>query len=382
MGNETFRFELLDGPEAFSRLEGGWECLCDELADHVTAFASHTWYQSWWTYYSSMARLHLFTMWQGDKLVGIAPLMWKKSSLHGLPVRMIGFIQNNQSLHNDFIVTPEHRTFFLQELIHSLFEQSSSWDIIYLRNISLVSNNYKSLEEILAAEGKSWKRISNPIDSPYLIPSGSWSDYFAGRTRKTRKNLKHIRNKIYCAGKVSVKNIRTWEEFLSCKEDMFDVAQQSWSERVGDSLGSPLNRDFFESLAFRAAAKGWLSIWALYLDGKMIAVEFHLKAYGREHAMRGHYHPEFASLSPGTYLEMTILEHVFEEQERVRVYDFCGSFDSYKKKWTDTSVPHGDIYVFKEQLYSKAAFFYEFNIVSGIMKAVRYAKRRLLQSKP
>lgn len=380
MGKETFRFEILEDPKAFLELKAGWECLCNELADHVTVFASHTWYQSWWACYSAMARLHLFTMWQGDKLVGIAPLMWKKSSLHGLPVRTVGFIQNNQALHNDFIVVPEFRTFFLQELVKSLFEQSSHWDVIYFRNISPVSINYKSLAEILDAEGRSWKQISNPIDSPYLIPSGSWSDYLAGRTRKTRKNLKHIRNKIYSAGKVSVKNIRTWEEFLSCKEDMFDVAQQSWSERIGDSLGSPLNRDFFEALAFSAAAKGWLSIWALYLDNKMIAVEFHLKAYGREHAMRGHYHPEFASLSPGTYLEMTILEHVFQEQESVRIYDLCGSFDSYKRKWTDTSVPHRDVYIFNEQTYSKVTLFYEFKIVLNLIKAVQYAKR-LLQSK-
>jgi CelD/BcsL family acetyltransferase involved in cellulose biosynthesis len=377
MDRETFRFEVLEDPEAFSKLETDWECLCDELADQVTVFASHTWYQSWWAYYSTMAKLHLFTMWQGNKLVGIAPLMGKKSSLHGLPVRTIGFIQNNQSLHNDFIVSPELRTLFLQKMVQSLFAQSSHWDVIYFRNISPLSANYKCLREILDAEARSWKQVPNSIDSPYLIPSGSWPDYLAGRSRKTRKNLKHIRNKIHNAGKVSVRNIRTWEEFLSCKEELFEVAQQSWTERVGDSLGSPLNRDFFETLAFRAAAKGWLSIWTLYLDGKMIAVEFHLKAYGREHAMRGHYRPEFASLSPGTYLEMTILEHAFEEQERVSVYDFCGSFDSYKRKWTDTSVPHSDIYVFKERLYSKAAFFYEFNLVSGIIKALRYAKRQL-----
>ncbi len=377
MDRENFRFEVYADPEAFSKLEKEWERLCEELADQVTVFAGHAWYQSWWTYYSGGAKLLLFTMWQGEKLVGIAPLMWTKSSLHGLPVRTIGFIQNNQALHNDFIVATEYRTLFLQKLLQSLSEQSFHWDMLYFRNISPLSDNYKCLMEILNAEDSRWKQVPNWINSPYLIPSGSWSDYLAGRSRKTRKNLKHIVNRIQSAGKVSVKNFRTWEEFLSCKEDMFELAQQSWSERLGDSLGSPLNRGFFETLTFRAAAKGWLSIWALYLDDKMIAVEFHLKAYGREHAMRGHYRPEFASLSPGTYLEMTILENIFEEHERVRVYDFCGSFDSYKKKWTNTFVPHNDIYVFKEQIYSRAAFFYEFKIVSGIIKTLRYAKRSL-----
>jgi hypothetical protein len=381
MNKETLRFEILTDSEAFSRLEAGWELLCGALYNDVTVFASHTWYQSWWEFYRAEAKLHLFTMWQGDRLVGIAPLMWHNSSLHGLPVRMVGFIQNNQSLHNDFIVLAEFRSLFLEKLIHSLFEQYSQWDVLYFRNIPPVSDNYKSLLKTLDAEGRSWKQISNPIDSPYLIPAGSWSDYFAGRTTRTRKSLRNIRNKICSAGKVSVKHIKTWEEFLSCKEDFFAVAQQSWTERIGDSLGSPGNRDFFESLAFRTATKGWLSVWILYLDGKMIAVEFHLKAYGREHAMRGHYHPDFASLSPGTYLEMTILEQVFEEQGKVQLYDFCGSFDSYKKKWTDTYVPHGDIYVFKEQIYSKYAMIHEFIVLPGVIRAIQFAKR-LWRSKP
>jgi CelD/BcsL family acetyltransferase involved in cellulose biosynthesis len=148
------------------------------------------------------------------------------------------------------------------------------------------------------------------------------------------------------AGEVSVTNIRTREEFLCVKDDIFSVAKQSWAEKGGDSLASPGNEKFFYDLALGSAAKERLSLWTLSLNGKMIAVEFHLKAYGKEHAMRGHYLPEFASLSPGTYLEMQILKNSFEEAERVQIYDFCGSFEGYKRKWTDSFVPHCDVEVF------------------------------------
>lgn len=377
MPKESFRFKILEDPEIFSQLAAEWECLTEELANYITVFSSYTWYQSWWRSFGADAKLHLFTMWQGDRLVGIAPLMLKKYSLHCLPVRTVGFIQNNQSLHNDFIVMPEYRTLFLEKMIQSLFELSSGWDLLYFRNISLFSENYKSLTELLDSEGSDWKQVSNIINSPFLIPAGNWENYLADRSRKTRKNLKNIRNKIRNAGNASVKHIRTWEDFLACKKDIFELARQSWSENVGDSLGSSTNINFFVSLAYEAASKGWLSVWALYLDGRMIAIEFHLKAYGKEHAIRGHYHPEFASLSPGTYLEMVILEHVFQEQEGVNVYDFCGAFDTYKKKWTDTYVPHCDIYVFKDQIYSKISKFHEFKIIPSARLALQYAKRLL-----
>ena len=374
MGGKSFRFEILNDPKAFSVLEAGWESLCKKLTNYITVFASHTWYQNWWKYYSGDAKLHLFTMWQGDKLVGIAPLIRKKYSFHGLPVRAVGFIQNNESLHNDFIVMPQIRTLFLQKLIQSLFEQASQWDVLYFRNISPLSDNYKPLVDLLEAEGRTWAQKVTPYDTPYLIPSGNWQDYFAGRSRRTRKTLNNIRNKVQKAGKVSIKCIRTWDEFLSCKDDLFEVAQQSWTENIGGSLASGTNRDFYESLAYKAAAKGWLSVWALYLDNRMIAFEFHLRAFGREHAIRGHYHTGFASLSPGTYLEMKILEHIFQEHERIHVYDFCGAFDTYKKKWTDTFVPHCDLFVFNEHMYSRYIMFHEFKLVPFIRKTLQHAK--------
>lgn len=374
MEERSFRYEVVDDPGDFPGLETEWDRLSEKLAGHITVFASYLWYQTWWQFYGADAKLHLFTMWQADNLLGIAPLMWKKSSLHGLPVRTAGFIQNNQSLHNDFLVIPQFRAIFLEKMLQSLFSLSQWWDVLYFRNLSTISDNYKSIAETLDREGRSWRQQPNATNSPYLVPTESWEDYYAKRSKRTRKNLKNIQNKINHAGKVSVKNFRTLEEFLACKEELFEVARQSWSEGVKDSLGSPANKDFYESLAQKAAAKGWLSIWVLYLDDRMIAVEFHLKAHGKEHAMRGHYLPEFAHLSPGTYLEAAILKHVFEEQERLQVYDFCGSFDSYKKKWTETSVPHCDLFAFQEKIYSQCAMIHEFKLVPGAKKVVQWSK--------
>jgi hypothetical protein len=312
-------------------------------------------------------------MWQGDKLVGIAPLMMGKSFFHGLPVKIVGFIQdhNNHSLHNDFVVLPDYRKVFLHSLIRSLFEQTTQWDVLYFRNIATLSENYNSLSAVLGASERSWKQRATPYDSPFLAPTESWDEYFAKRTRITRKNLKNLQNKIHKAGEISVRNIRTWEEFQSCKEELYEVAQNSWS---GESIGSLKNRDFVELLSRSAAEQGWLSVWSLSLNGRMIALEFHLRAYGREHALYGHYNQEFAALSPGTYLEMAILKHIHEEKEKVQVYDLCGAFDSYKKKWTKTYIPHCDILIFKDQIYSNYIKFQEFWLVPFVREKLRAAK--------
>ena len=352
-----------------SRIEAAWDDLCAELGESVSVFASFAWYETWWRHFSAGAALNIIAMWEADRLVGIAPLMLRKATVHGLPVTAVSFIENRQAYHNDFLVLPAVREQFLREMLHSLFREASRWDVIVLRNLPDNSANLGALSRILAESGRNWRQNLTWYDSPYLVPSGSWGEYLAGLSTRTRKSLRNIRNNMHKAGEVAVRNIRTWEKFLAVRDDVFDVAKQSWAEKAGDSLASPGNEVFFNDLAQRAAEKGWLSLWTLELNGKMIAVEFHLRAFAKEHAMRGHYLPEFAALSPGTYLEMQILKHVFEEAEKVRIYDFCGSFESYKRKWTDSYVPHFDLSVFGDRAYGHCVAFHETIVVPSLIRA-------------
>jgi CelD/BcsL family acetyltransferase involved in cellulose biosynthesis len=361
-------------PESLSGLRGKWDDLCRRVESDVAVFATPAWYESWWKHYGEGNGLNLFTMWEGDRLVGIAPLIRSSVSLHGLPARSIGFIQNNQALHNDFIVEPEFRGAFFEGLLLSLFEQAPHWDVLFFRNISTDSDNNAALLRVLDAQKRRGKIRPNNIDSPYLVPAGDWESYLKGRTRRTQKSIRNIRNRIDASANVSVRNITTWDEYLARREDIFKVALLSWAESVGDSLGSDANRDFYESLSRDAAERGWLSIWILYLDDVAVAVEYHLKAFGREHALRGHCHPDFASLSPGTYLETKILEDLFKDPQSVRTYDFCGGFESYKKKWTEHSSPHCDMFIFRESMLSRVALQYEFKVVPWLKSMIE--KRR------
>jgi hypothetical protein len=279
--------------------------------------------------------------------------MLRRVTIHGLPLTALCFIENNQSLNNDFIVAPGAREGFFRELLQHLAAHSDQWDAVIFRNIPATSINCAALVGILEGNGHKWLKTPTWFDSPYLMPTGTWAEFLASRTPRTRKSLRNICNGLLKAGDVSVTHIRTWEEFLPVKDEVFNVARQSWSEKRGDSMASPANEAFFSDLAYAFAHKGWLSLWVLRLNGTMVAIEFHVKAYAKEHAMRSHYLPEFASLSPGTYLEMQIIKHAFEEAEKIGIYDFCGSFENYKRKWTDTFVAHHDIAIFNDRWYSR-----------------------------
>jgi CelD/BcsL family acetyltransferase involved in cellulose biosynthesis len=374
------QIEIVREIQGAFELQVAWENLSKDLGDEVSAFGSYAWYETWWRHYSAGASLYLLTLRESDKLVGIAPLMRRQATLHGLPISVIGFIENANSLHNDFIVMPAARELFLREVLRVLVKEATQWDVIILNNLPVPSANRGALVKILDEAGMKWHQEQTFI-SPYMMLSGEWTNYLASRTSRTRKTLRNIQNSIAKAGEVSVRNIRTWDEYREIKKDIYFVAKQSWTEEIGDSLATSVNEAFFDDLAHSAATKVWLSVWTLHLNGKVIAFEFHLKACGKDHAMRGSYLPEFAHLSPGTYLEMQILKSAFEDTEKVNKYDFGGSFDSYKRKWTDDAVPHCAISVFNDRMYSRFVSFHETKTVP-LVKRVRDTIKRVRPSIP
>ncbi|MBI5446640.1 MAG: GNAT family N-acetyltransferase [Deltaproteobacteria bacterium] len=357
------RIQVLTSLDELRTLRDAWEGLCEALRESVTPFSSYDWYEVWWKHYSAGETLHTLAGWEGERLVGVAPLMLRRATMHGLPLRVVCFIENNQSFLNDFIVAPGANRAFLEASFDFLCREASSlaWDAVVLNKLSTRSPNYSALLAVLDASGWKW-REEQTIDARHIVPLGTWEEFFAGRSTKARKTLRNIQNTMRKAGVVSVRRIQTWKEFEGAWHEIRGVARGSWTEELGDSMASAANEPFFLELAQRAAQKGWLSAWTLTLDGRTIAVEFHLRAYCKEFAMRGHYLPEYAKLSPGTFLEMEILREIYDESERLEKYDF-GNYYEYKRKWTDNSEPHMAVSVFNDRLYSKLAALYELRTV-------------------
>lgn len=342
-----------------------WEAALGDF-EEVSIFNHLVWYECLARNYSMGDCINISLL-KDEVIAGTIPLMFSRQMSHGFPVRQLGFIENRNSLHNDIIVLPSAREEAFGELLSYIVGLKDRWDILVFKNIPKNSRNYQALVSALKTVKLTWQELP-ALDSPYLVPCGSWDEYLLSRSVKTRKTLRNIENKLVKAGRISVKISRTWDEYCEVRDAVYAVAQQSWTARIGDSLSSPENRLFFEDLSREAAARGWLWLWILYLNDKAIAFEYHIRAFGIEHAMRGSYLPEYGHLSPGAYLEMRILKHVFEEADRIRKYDFGGSFDQYKRKWTEDYTPHGDIVIFNGNTYSRILAFHEKHTVPALKK--------------
>ncbi|WP_026840895.1 GNAT family N-acetyltransferase [Citrifermentans bremense] len=366
--------ELVRDKERFLALRPEWDALCDRLGEDASVFMGYGWYRCWWEHYGGGARLHLLVLRRQGKTVAIAPLLLRRARLRGMPVRAVRFLENGNSLHNDFLTAPECREEALRAIVGELYALRSEWDLLELNNIPADSLNFPLLTGLLAGQGVTVQQRQS-LSSPYLELAGDWETFLRGRSTRVRKTLRNIQNSLTRAGCCEVEEVTGFEEFLAVRQEVLEVARNSWTEKVGDSLATPVNSAFFTDLAQEQAAAGALSLWLLRLDGRLIAFEYHLRGRGKEHALRASYHQEFAHLSPGAFLEMQVLKHLLVEKEEIGQFDFGGSFDSYKKRWCDTGRSLYSLQAFHNAPYSLACAVVETKLVR-LARSVRDRLRK------
>ena len=99
--------------------------------------------------------------------------------------------------------------------------------------------------------------------------------------------------------------------------------------------------EFINGLVALAAARGWLRLGTLALDGKVIASQIWLLVDGTAYIFKLAYDKDYSDYSPGTLLTAALLEHVIERDGATRL-DFLLGKDAFKKDWMDSHfVVHG-----------------------------------------
>jgi CelD/BcsL family acetyltransferase involved in cellulose biosynthesis len=78
--DEALRVEVVTDPHEFVALRTRWNALLRESRSDCI-FLTWEWLSAWWTHLSGDRLLHILLAWDGDDLVGIAPLVRSRGAL-------------------------------------------------------------------------------------------------------------------------------------------------------------------------------------------------------------------------------------------------------------------------------------------------------------
>jgi len=331
----------------FLSLESDWNALLQNSTNDIVCL-THDWFRCWWRGYSDGNRLFTLLAKDNGKLVGIAPLMIRRGTYRGFPVRKVCFMQNSNSPRVDFIAA-ERREEFIRSVIGFLEANRHLWDIVALEKIPKSSESTDILQRI-AEERRLFYTMNDSMRSPFIPIDSDWETYFSKRTKHFRKKLRNKVNKVNKLGEVAIEEVNHREDVDRVLPEVFEVSKKSWKSQNGTAITSTRGKQmFFKELSKTASLKGWLSIWLLRIDGKAIAMEYRLKYKNVVYALRKDFDEEYRNLSPGSVLERHVIEHIFRKD--YTEFDLCGDSQEYKMRWTSTAREHLKFNIFNRSIY-------------------------------
>lgn len=362
--------------EEMERLSAAWMNL-QAATSAESIFLSPDWFCTCARHLGPGQQLLVLAVRENKNLVGVVPLLWERTHKHSLPVNRIGFLVNPLTPFVDAILLDPLPAW--EAVLQHLAAFSVPWHVLFLDGLREDSRSLGALPIILARRGWMFGRHETGR-APVLRMDSTWKDFFGSKSVKFRKTRRSVTNKVERLGTVQVEHISSADGAAVALEELLEVSSRSWKRRQSaDHIAPEFERAFFTDLTETAVRTGRLSIWLLRVNGRVIAGEYHLQDKGTVYGLRAHYDEEYANSSPGSYLDVQIIRHMFETG--CVAYDMGPGAAQYKLAWTEDHYRCYGIELFNRGFYAQALGRVS-NKWLPALKSSRlgqWAKRRLLR---
>jgi CelD/BcsL family acetyltransferase involved in cellulose biosynthesis len=304
------------------RTVGAIEEEWDALGERVSAppFMRPGWIGPWWQAFGR-GELEIFAARADGRLECVLPLARRALSLRS-PTNwhspMFGPVNGDRAA--------------VAELAQAVVGDRGHW-----LDMSLLDAEDPLLEELLrTAHATDAHVIARPVlSSPYMELRGTAAEWEAGMSRNFRSNLARRRRQLERDGKLEVYFTDGSDRLDELLDEGFRIEGSGWKDSAGTAITSdPTIERFYRKVAHWAAARGWLRLGFLRLDGRCVAFDLSLAQGGSLYALKGGFDPRYRTFAPGMLMLAQTIAHAFEDG--MTTFEFLGGPDPYKLRFTDT----------------------------------------------
>ena len=355
--------ETVTDEQTFLRLQGEWDDAVDR-AQIGHPFLCHDWIRTWWECFGEGAELHVIVVRAGGQIVAIAPLLFERTRMYGMPVRRLRLMQNDHSPRADFIVA-DYASQAYHAIWTALFDERHNWDVMLLSQLPPQTVTVQFVKGLASADGCAtgiWRGGS----SPYLPIAGTEGDYFAGLSAKFRQNLRNRMTRLTRVGKPALEIVSD-TSLSEAVGDAIRLEESGWKRDAGTAISTDLKiRQFYMRLAARMADRGWLRLMFLNVSGRRIATSYSIEHDRRLFLCKTGYDPEYNTCSPFKLLMHFIVRYAYAEG--ATEIDLLGDTEPWKEEWTEASRQHNWLFVFSNTNRARLLYPLKFQLVPAVKR--------------
>jgi len=364
--SSSLHLTVIESVEDFDNIRPAWNDLCGKSTEYCPMLG-HNWLSAWWDAFGEERQLYVVLVWQGEQLVGAAPLAYETRKIHWQRRRVItGFSNAWVDRYHFLAVEPQKPIIDL--VLEHLVNTAPHWDRIEFEPFDDSTSQMRLLVEALNEKGMRSGMLAS-LQSPRLILGDSWEGMLQALSSSFRQTVKR---KIRKAEKTASIEMRIATD-ASCIDDIMTISLESWQHENGTSMASTSQiRNFYTRVIQGAATDGSLQVGLMYINGEPAAFDFNLIGRSILHNFKLGFRRQYAQLSPGIVLKSYVLQEIFEHQSDrpIAELDFMGTSEPYKLSWTDSVRSHSRLLIFSDRIDMRFAHWLTFRLKPFVRKTM------------
>jgi CelD/BcsL family acetyltransferase involved in cellulose biosynthesis len=329
-----FRVEPVTTVDHWREIAAAWDRVL-RATEGYTGLQSFDFLSTWWACLAADRKLWILAFYDGDELVGVAPLQLAERRILGKAYRVLQFLAMTEDILRPTMLFPaQHRQALLAALNGFLAEHRRSWDMLELDELARAERLTDSMRKLAGVCGCLYRQT--PFHAcPYLeLGSLTPESFWRGRSSKLRKNLRAGERKLAQMGPVDLEIYRTPDDIHVGFEKFRGIARLSWKHEARIGMADDARYEiFYDRLLGTFARRHAARALILTVAGRPVAATLALLFDGVYYSLQIVHDEAYARYSPGTLLEARELELLLRERD-ARRYEFMGGALSNKLRWT------------------------------------------------
>ena len=372
----TLAVHEITSPEALEGLAGEWAALVARSRDRHLSVTS-PWVRAWWRSFGGGAALRVLAVRDGSRLVGLAPFLSRRETASGVPCRVVRFLSNRFVPWCDFLVDADvPRPAVLRAVFEHLDRRPGRPDLVSLRNVPGDSGTIDALGAATAGNALAVVLV-NPRRSPIVPIEGTWEDYLASFSSRSRKSIARAFRTHEEEG-LRFEEVRGGPRSAEVLERGLELESAGWKGENGSAiLDDPRVAGFHRDLGQLPGA----CQYALWRGDALIAWDFCVYEDGVCYALKTAYDEGHSKLAPGMLIQLLELRALFESRA-ARAYDQLPPESEYKDRWARTYMEQTSVRVYGRTLVGRTIWFLDTRVRVALRRVdwLRQAKGKLVRT--
>jgi hypothetical protein len=320
----------------------------------------------------------LLIIYDGNKIVGIAPLAFRKN----LGFCFVKFLYGPNFL-MDFVINENYREICVSEILYvltrffncnflnlSLSEESCT--LVHLDKACNSSNLYFHTGKCCFGDHR-------------IVPVNStWDEFVKTKNGKFRRGMKRVKKRIEAIGNWKVTCVERFEDDQEVCEKIIRIYGLSWKNKWMTERNIAYDPELAAALyVLRDTQKNkpffsW-KVYFLEINGNPIAYTLLFQHKGTVFVKRTSYDNAYKNSSPGIFLLNYVIRDIFNEG-KVHTIDW-GSDHRYQKLWAPSSLSRTDVNIRSGFFLPTLERFLAFPFVKSVVYPLYCLKALLLKHK-